>query len=239
MNADFCYHPSKDLTDWLASQHQQGAILSSACSGVFILAETGILENKTITTHWMLKERFKQSYNKISINIEKILINDQDIITAGGLMSWVDLGLELVAQLASPHVMRQLGKILVVDTGLREQRYYQSFSPRLDHGNQVILKAQRYMQSNMGQKISINDLCQRCFTTERTFIRHFVKATGLKPIDYLQRLRIQKASELIESSSHTFNQISQTVGYKDISSFRKVFLKITGLSPGEFRKRFA
>ena len=154
-------------------------------------------------------------------------------------MSWLDLGLELVAQFTHPSIMRQLGKTLIVDTGSREQKYYQSFVPKLDHGNKAILKVQHYVQTHFAGAISISQLAELACLSERTFLRHFVQATGIKPTEYLQRLRIQKACDYIETSTSTFDTISMDVGYEDNSAFRKTFRKITGLTPSEFKKRFA
>jgi len=122
------YHnaPTAELLIFLEKVHQMGAILCSACAGSFILANTGLLDNRAATTHWQLADEFKDKYPKVSLKIEKLLINDGDIISAGGLMSWIDLGLEIVAQFTKPHIMRTLGKYLIVDTGKREQRYYGS-----------------------------------------------------------------------------------------------------------------
>ncbi|MGB0283392.1 MAG: DJ-1/PfpI family protein, partial [Neptuniibacter sp.] len=90
--------PQPDLIQWLQEQHENGAIICSVCAGAFILAETGLLDGRTVTTHWALSEEFARRYPEVSLDSNKLLINDVDIITAGGLMSWVDLGLELVAQ---------------------------------------------------------------------------------------------------------------------------------------------
>ncbi len=108
-------------------------------------------------------------------------------------MSWLDLGLELVAQFMSPTVIRQLGKILVIDTGQREQRFYQQFSPRLNHGDDVILNVQQTLQRDYPNTIRITKLASASCLTERTFLRRFSKATGFKPSVYLQFLRIQNA----------------------------------------------
>ncbi|GAA3928253.1 GlxA family transcriptional regulator [Litoribacillus peritrichatus] len=236
-----CFHskPSGTLTNWIHVQHQQGAIICSSCAGTLVLAEMGLLKNRRATTHWNLADKFNDLYPETQLDVEKILINDGDIITAGGLMSWLDLGLELVAQLTQPCIMRQLGKLLIVDTGSREQKYYQSFSPKLDHGDKAILKAQHYLQTHYAQPVSVSQLAALSCLTERTFLRHFVQATRHKPNDYLQRLRIQKACDLIESSAATFETIAMDVGYEDNSAFRKTFRKITGLTPSEFKRRFA
>ena len=238
LETTFCLRPDIRLQQWLIKQHTQGAMLCSACAGAFLIASTGLLNLREATTHWILADAFMQKYPEVLLNIDKILINDGDIITAGGLMSWVDLGLELVAQFTQPSVMRQLGKQLVVDTGLREQRYYQIFSPRRGHGDQTILNMQLFLQAHYHEPIAISALAERSLLTQRTFLRRFVKATGLKPNDYLQRLRVQKASDLLENTTDSFETIALNVGYADISACRRAFIKITGLTPRAFRVHF-
>lgn len=230
--------PPADLCDWIVSAHQAGTIICSACAGAFILAATGLLDAREVTTHWGLADKLSTRFPNLVLNSERILVNDGDIITAGGIMSWVDLGLELVAQFSHPSIMRQLGKSMVVDTGEREQRFYRRFIPKRGHGDQAVLQIQQYIQINFHQAVSVAKLSEMSFLTERTFLRRFVKATGLKPIEYLQRTRIQKACDLIESSAESIESIASQVGYEDISAFRKVFIRITGLTPRDFRRRF-
>lgn len=231
--------PDPHFKNWLVQQHSSGTIMCSVCSGAFILGATGLLHNRQATTHWGLAAQFSQKFPEICTNAEKILINDGDIITAGGIMAWVDLGLELVAQFAGSVIMRQLCRLLVVDSGVREQRYYQSFSPPFDHGDKDILSVQHYLQTNFRQQVTIAGLSDHSCLTERTFLRRFVRATGFKPVQYLQRLRIQKACDLIETTAFSLDTIARKVGYEDTGAFRKIFVKITGLTPGEFKKRFA
>lgn len=226
------------LSKWLTHQHQHGAILTSVCAGIFLLAHTGLLQHKKVTTHWALIDTFNDHFPDIALQSEAILVNEGDIITAGGMMSWVDLGLEIIAQQASPKLMRQLGKMLVVDTGQREQRYYQQFVPNLAHGDAEIIQLQHFIQDNSDQPLKITELAQRMNTTVRTLQRRFTKATGLSPQLYIQRVRIQKACELLESSRQSFEAIAEQVGYEDVSACRKAFIKIVGLSPQAFRKRF-
>ncbi len=230
--------PEARLIDWLKKHHQNGTIICSVCAGAFVLAETGLLDGRRVTTHWALANDFASRYPRIGLDIQKLLINDVDIITAGGLMSWVDLGLELVAQFTNSQIMRQLGRFLIVDTGPREQSYYLSFTPKLDHGDEAIIRVQHQLQRDFQKTVVIRHLAELSHLTERTFLRRFVKATGLKPTQYLQQLRIQKACELIETSAKSIERIATEVGYEDLSAFRKTFIKITGQTPKEFKKRF-
>lgn len=239
LGGDYYLTPEPILTAYLARAHQAGSLLCSACAGSFILASSGLLESRQATTHWHFEKMFRQVYPDVNLDIERLLINDGDIITAGGLMSWVDLGLEIVAKFTKPHIMRQLGKFLIVDTAKREQRYYQSFNPPFDHGNHSIIKVQHHIQTSYRSTLNIRDLAQMAFMSERTFLRQFFQITGCRPTQYIQRVRIQKACELLENSTHSVDTITQMVGYENANSFRKVFHKIMGLSPSAFRARFA
>jgi len=238
LEGEYYLAPEALLIEWLKEQHQNGAIVGSVCAGAFVLAETGLLDHRRVTTHWGLAEDFSSRYPQVEVDSNKLLINDTDIITAGGLMSWIDLGLELVAQFTNSQIMRQLGKFLIVDTGPREQSYYQSFTPKLDHGDEAIVRVQHRLQREFRKPVMVRELADQAHLTERTFLRRFVSATGLKPTQYLQRLRIQKACELIETSVLPFERVAEDVGYEDLSAFRKTFIKITGQTPKEFKKRF-
>ncbi|CDT47690.1 Helix-turn-helix domain-containing protein [Vibrio coralliirubri] len=239
-NLDGSYYlePDEGLLDYLVQSHQRGAILCSACAGVFILAGTGLLQGRTVTTHWQAQQQFSEQYAEVDVDVEKILIDDADIITAGGLMSWMDLALFILTKYTTPTNTRNLGKYLVLDTGLREQRYYQSFVPNYAHGNDKIVSVQRFIQKHHHLPLSLDQLAEEAFMTRRTFIRQFTKATSFTPINYIQHVRIQSACELLESSHKPVDQISYLVGYEDVNSFRKVFMKIIGLTPSRFRSRF-
>ena len=238
LGGNYYITPQPELLQYLKDAHQKGAVLCSACAGTFILAKSGFLDNRVATTHWQLADKFNELFPKVSLEIESLLINDGDIISAGGLMSWIDLGLEIVAQFANPNVMRTLGKILIVDTGKREQRYYGSFTPKFNHGNKQILQVQHHIQANYSKTLNVQILAALACMSERTFLRQFTNATTLKPIQYIQKTRVLKACELLETTPHSFEKIALNIGYNDVNSFRKVFIKIIGLSPSAFKARF-
>ncbi|MFT5708092.1 MAG: transcriptional regulator GlxA family with amidase domain [Oceanospirillaceae bacterium] len=238
INGDYHLSPAPELINFLIQAQRKGVILCSACAGAFILAETGLFEGKMLTTHWQMANDFREKYPKVHLNTDKILINSINAISAGGLMSWIDLGLEIVARFSKPFIMRLLGKFLIVDTGKREQRYYESFNPSFAHNNDKIVKVQHYIQDNYQTRITMKDLSSVAFITERTLLRQFTQATDWKPLQYIQRIRVQKACEALESTTQSLEQIAALVGYNDVNSFRKVFNKVIGLSPTEFRQRF-
>lgn len=166
------------------------------------------------------------------------MIDGGDIISAGGLMSWTDLGLMLVARFLGPVVMAETARMLLVDPPGREQRYYSGFVPRLTHGDAAILKAQHVLQASEGRKARLAVLAAEAGLEPRTFLRRFQKATGLTATDYAQRLRVAKAQELLQFGQQPIERIAWEVGYSDPGAFRKVFLRVVGLPPGEYRQRF-
>ncbi|WP_417880457.1 GlxA family transcriptional regulator [Vibrio sp.] len=236
---DYYLAPEAKLIDWLREQYSKGTVLSSACAGVFILAATNLLDKRDATTHWALADTFTKMFAEIPLNSNKILIDHGDIVTAGGMMSWLDLGFELISKYSSPRVVSLLGKTLVIDTAHREQSYYQQFKPSFAHGDLMIVSVQQIMHQSYTAPLSIHQLAKQVNLTERTMQRRFLKATGYNPNQYLQRLRVQNACDYLESTNRSFEWIANQVGYEDISACRKVFINIVGLTPREFRKRFS
>lgn len=226
------------IADWVRARHEAGALICSICAGAFPLAETGLLDGRPATTHWALAEEFGKTFPDVQLDEGKLIIDDGDLITAGGLMAWTDLSLRLIARFLGPAVMLETARMFLIDPGTREQSYYNLFSPNLTHGDASILKAQRWLQNNFRSSVSVPMMARNAGLEERTFLRRFRAATGHNPSDYLQRLRIAKARELLELTTQTIEAIAAEVGYLDPPSFGKLFQRIVGLSPREYRKRF-
>lgn len=224
---------------WLRDRHSGGTVLGSICAGAFLLGETGLLNGRSATTHWAYTERFRSRFPDVRLDTDRLVIDDGDIITAGGLMAWTDLGLKLVDRFLGPTVMVETARFLLVDPPGREQRYYSAFSPNLAHGDAAILKTQHWLQATGAEDMSVAAMAAKAGLEERTFLRRFRKATGHTAVDYCQRLRVGKAQELLQFGSLPAEQIAWEVGYGDPGAFRKVFFRITGLTPGEYRRRFA
>lgn len=224
---------------FLLDRHAHGAVLASNCGGAFILAATGLLAGRPVTTHWLFAHALQERFPDVRVDSDKMVIEDGDIITAGGLMAWTDLGLRLVDRLFGPTVMIETSRFLLIDASGREQRHYSSFAPRLTHGDEAILKVQHWLQAREARAISVGEMAAQAAMEERTFLRRFKAATGLKPTEYAQHLRIGKARELLEFTRRTVEQIAWSVGYEDPAAFRKLFHRIIGLSPGDYRQRFA
>lgn len=224
--------------NWLRRQHAEGATLVSVCAGAFLLGETGLLRGRTVTTHWHYVDSWMERFPDVWLNVDQLIIDDDDIITAGGVMAWTDIGLRLVDRYLGASVMIGTAQMLLLDAPGRQQRYYSAFSPRLAHGDEAVLIVQRWLQDTDAKHIALKDMAQRAGLEVRTFTRRFQKATGMTTTEYCQRLRIGRARALLHSSQLPIERVAWDVGYSDPGAFRKVFTRVVGLSPGEYRRRF-
>ncbi|MDR4306689.1 GlxA family transcriptional regulator [Chelatococcus sambhunathii] len=229
---------AKPFTDWLRERRERGSTLCSVCAGAFLLAETGAMAGRSVTTHWFFADDFARRFPDVRLETDKLVIDDGDLITAGGIMAWTDLGLKLVDRLLGSTVMLATAHFLLVDPPGREQRYYSAFSPRLAHGDEAILKVQHWLQATGAHGATLAAMAAQARLEERTFLRRFRAATGMKPTEYCQHLRIGRARELLETTHGTVERIAFEVGYEDASAFRKLFQRVVGLTPREFRQRF-
>ncbi|WP_298394186.1 GlxA family transcriptional regulator [Sphingobium sp.] len=224
---------------WLLDRHAQGATLASNCGGAFLLAATGLLDGRPATTHWWFADQFRTRFPKVKLDCDRIVIDDGDIVTAGGLMAWTDLGMRLVDRLLGPTVMLDTAKFLLIDTAGREQKHFARFLPRLTHGDEPILKVQHWLAAREAKATSVGEMAAQAALEERTFQRRFKAATAMTPIEYVQHLRVARAREHLEFTKRTVDQIAWSVGYEDAAAFRKLFHRLVGLSPGDYRTRFA
>lgn len=229
---------ARPCTEWLCEQHARGATIASVCAGAFLLGETGLLRGRTITTHWQYAELFSQRFPDVSLDVDQLLIDDDDILTAGGAMAWVDLGLRLVDRYYGAAIMIETAQRLLIDPPGRQQRFYSAFSPRLSHGDRAVLNVQHWLEETGAKESALPVLAALAGLEERTFLRRFQKATGMTTTEYCQRLRVGRAREMLQSSQLPLERIAWDVGYSDAGAFRKVFTRIVGLTPGEYRRKF-
>ena len=227
------------LLRFLKHQHGRGAIMASVCAGAFLLAEAGLLDGRPATTHWSLAEELQARFPEIAVDGDKLLIEDGDIITAGGVMAWVELGLKVIERFISPAIVLSVARFFLVDAAGREQRFYSAVSPKLSHGDEAILKVQHWLLRHAAEKLTLPQMAAQAKLGERTFLRRFQKATGFNPTRYLQLLRIARAREMLELTNQKIEQIARRVGYDDAGAFAKVFQASMGLTPSDYRRRFS
>ena len=234
---------SRDMQDktihaWLRAQHAAGALMCSVCAGAFWLGHSGLLKGRSATTHWALEEAFRSTFPDTQVNADHLLIDDNDIVTAGGLMAWLDLGLFIVNRWLGPQVVSKTARHLLIDPSGREQRNYRSFRPPLTHGDRAILALQHWLEGHVDAEITIKAMAGRTHLSTRTFLRRFKAATGYSPNSYVQNLRVEKARGLLERTRIPVSEIGWKVGYQDTSAFSRVFRAKTGLTAGDYRNRF-
>ncbi|WP_434606111.1 GlxA family transcriptional regulator [Pseudomonas sp. R1-7] len=226
------------LMDWLRAQHASGTVLGGVCVGSILLAESGLLDGRSATTHWTSAKTFAARYPKIKLDADKPIVDDGDLITTAGLMAWSELGLRLVDRLLGPSIATRTAQFLVIEHSDSASQCGSNFAPILGHGDGAILKVQHWLQRSGAVDVSLGAMAEQAGLEERTFLRRFRAATGLKPTEYCQHLRVGKAREMLEFTNGTIDHIAWTVGYQDPSAFRATFKKITGLAPSDYRARF-
>ena len=228
-----------EVSKWLKYHHDQQTCIASMCTGAFVTAQAGLLDNQTATTHWFFSEHFQNSFPKVKLQIERTVTDNGLTMCSGGASASIDLLMHIIRRYTSPQLAAECAKKLLTDTGDRNQTPYMSTSFKKNHQDSVILKIQIHLEKNLQENINMEDVVSQFGIGMRNFIRRFKEATDQTPIQYLQNLRIEKAKYLLESSKESFERITEAVGYEDGNSFRRLFKDRAGLSPSAYRKKFS
>ncbi|MET1078892.1 MAG: helix-turn-helix domain-containing protein [Pseudomonas sp.] len=228
----------EQLAQWLRQQHASGATLGAVCLGAYLLAETGLLDGRTVTTHWTHAQALALRFPRLKVDADRALIDDGDILTSAGLMAWAEVGLRLVDRVLGPSIASRTARFLMIEHRDSAAQCGSHFAPLLNHGDAAVLKVQHWLHGNGAVDVSLAAMAALACLEERTLLRRFRSATGLKPTEYCQHVRVGKARQMLEFSTGTVEHIAWTVGYQDPGAFRATFKKITGLSPSEYRGRF-
>ncbi|MBX7125523.1 MAG: helix-turn-helix domain-containing protein [Cyclobacteriaceae bacterium] len=229
---------NRRLIDWIRAQHHRGAEVGSMCAGGFTLAATGLLEGKVCSTHWALASEFKELFPEVLLQTDQLITDEDGIYTNGGAYSFLQLLMYLVEKFYDRKTAIHCAKYFQVDLDRGLQAGFAIFSGYKKHQDDMILKAQTYLEKNFAEGISIEALSSEFATGRRTFDRRFIKATGLTPLDYLQRVKVEAAKKELEGSKKSVREIMYDVGYTDTKAFRSVFHRITGLSPVAYKSKY-
>ncbi len=224
--------------NWLIDLHSRGTTLASNCSGSFIFAETGLLNGREATTSWWLSRHFQQRFPRVKLKQNKLVTSDNNIFCSGAFTSYLHQGIRLIETFAGSEIANRCAKTLLLQTKGATQAPYIGLNERIDKMDDVVHQAIVWMSENLHDEINIDRLASDLAVSPRTFIRRFNQATGKPPKQYLQKLRINEAKRLLESTNLSIDQITSRVGYSDVSSFRRLFKREVDLSPTEYRKRF-
>ena len=229
---------NKLLIDWIAKQYKDGAEIASMCTGTFMLASAGLLDGKNCSTHWSAADTFRTMFPKVNLQAEKLITDEHGIYTNGGAYSFLNLVIYLVEKYFDRQTAIYCSKIFQIEIDRQSQSAFTIFTGQKLHGDEMVQKAQAYIETKVDEKISVEDLSSMFAVGRRNFDRRFIKATGNTPVEYSQRVKIESAKKAFETTRKTINEVMYEVGYSDVKAFREVFKKITGLSPLEYRGKY-
>lgn len=229
------------LLDWIRRRHDGGAYLYSACSGALMLAATGLLDGCDATSHWGYRDLFRTRYPKVRFRPEPVLAfadRHGRIVTAGGTTSWHDLALHVIARHAGPGEALRIAKVYLLKLHTEGQLPYQALVRHTPTADAAVRKALDHLERHHRDQGALAGAVARAGLAERTLKRRFRAATGTTLIEHLQALRVEEAKRLLEAGGLPVDEISHAVGYEDASFFRRLFKRLVGLTPSEYRRMF-
>ena len=230
-----------ELMVWLRHMYKQGATLYSACSGSVMLAESGLLDGCQATSHWGYKDLFRKHYPKVHFCPEPNLVFADPagrIVTAGGTTSWHDLAIHIISRHGSSGEALRIAKVYLLKWHSEGQLPYASLVRSAPHADSVVRGCEQWLKENYRQSNAVKQVVEQAKIPERTLKRRFKAATGATLIEYIQNLRIEEAKTLLETEQMPVDDISVTVSYEDVSFFRRLFKRLTGLTPSQYRRMF-
>lgn len=230
---------NQDILSLLRWANDQNAMVIGNCTGNFFLAEAGLLDGKTATTHWGYKALFEQRYPDVKLRAEQLITEDQNIYCAGGGLAWFDLGIHIIEKELGYEAALQTAKAFVIDYRRESQLSYSLSRLAIQHHDDIVANIQRYLDDHYADIQSLEALALKFNISKRTLIRRFRAALHMTPNTYLQQIRIEVAQKLLAETQYSAEQVMNRVGYEDMSSFRRLFRKQAGSTPAEYRKRFA
>ena len=226
------------LVDWIEKQYKLGAEVASICTGAFLLASSGLLDGRICSTHWSAADDLKKMFPAVNVQTDKLITDEYGIYTNGGAYSFLNLMIYLVEKYYDRQTAIFCSKVFQIEIDRQSQSAFTIFVGQKSHADEMVRKAQAYIESHVDEKISVEHLSLRFAVGRRNFDRRFIKATGNTPVEYLQRVRIESAKKAFETTRKTINEVMYDVGYSDVKAFREVFRKITGMSPLEYRCKY-
>lgn len=235
---DLVIRENPALINWISEQYKGGAEIASICTGAFLLAATGLLDGKNCSTHWNAAADFKRLFPNVNLYTDKLIVAEPGIYTNGGAYSFLNLVLFLVEKYFDRQTAIFCSKVFQIDVERTSQSPFHIFQTQKSHGDDLIGKAQTYIEGNLRERISFENLASKLAISRRNFDRRFIRAVGNTPVEYLQRVKVEVAKKSLEKGRKSIFEVMSEVGYSDDKAFREVFKKITGLSPLDYRAKY-
>jgi transcriptional regulator GlxA family with amidase domain len=227
------------LLPWLRKHYAAGGYIAGVCMGAAYLAEAGLLDGKRATTHWAVAGDMRKRYPKVDWREDHFVTEDTRLLCSGGLTAAADVSLYLVEKLCGHEIAVQTAKALLLSMPRTHQAGYAVLPLSPPHGDDRIRQVEAFLQARYAEDINSEQLAELACMSERTFLRRFKAATGRVPAGYLQAVRIEAAKAMLELETASVQAVAQNVGYEDVSFFRTLFKRETGMTPGEYRAHFA
>ena len=229
---------NKVFIPWILKQYDQGAEVVSFCVAAFFLAETGLLDGKKCSTHWMHADNFRDRYPQVNLVDEKIMTEEDRIYTSGGAYAFLNLLLHLIEKYAGREIAILASKAFSIDIDRDSQSAFIIFEGQKDHEDKKITEAQHFIEEHYEETIRVDQLAKKLAVSRRTLERRFKKATSNTVTEYVQRVRVEAAKKDLETSKKNVTEVMYDVGYTDPKSFRNLFRRITGLTPIDYRNKY-
>jgi PAS domain S-box-containing protein len=219
---------------WIRRQHSRGALVCGAGTGVFLLGEAGLLDGRRCTTGWRSIDELKRRYPRAAAARDAMLIEDRRVVTAGAPLSWIDLALYCIRTLCGDAAARIAGEFTVFDTASSGLTAYQP-NGYLSGLNPFLIEAERIVRQAGDSPLSASDLARVLSTSERTLHRRLKQACGESPKAFIDRVRVDAARTLLETSGKSIKELASSAGFVDEASFRRAFRRYAGMAPGAYR----
>jgi transcriptional regulator GlxA family with amidase domain len=229
---------NKNAIAWLKKQYEQGAALASFCTGAFLLAATGLLNHRPATTHMQAVNAFVKAFPEVQMQSREVVTFKDKVYTSGGATSSFHLMLKLVEHYCGRDIAVRAAKYFAIDMDREQQSYFSTFLPAENHGDELVTMVQEKISKSFGTSNTIEQLLVEVPASRRNLVRRFKQATGITPIEYLQKTRIEAAKKMLEQSRRSILEVMLETGYNDLKSFRQLFKKNVGLSPKAYREKF-
>jgi transcriptional regulator GlxA family with amidase domain len=229
---------NQELIYFLEEQYKKGAVVASLCIGAYLLAATGLLNGKACSIHWQHANYLKALFPKIQVQEERILTEQQGVITSGGAYAFTNLIMYLVEKFGNRELAILISKLFMIDLDKRKQSVYFMFMEQKDHADEAVLQIQEYIEQHYADRFTIDQLAVNHNLVRRTLERRFKSATGNSIIEYTQKVRVESAKKELERGRKSISDVMYDCGYTDSKAFRDVFRKHVGISPLEYRKKY-
>lgn len=230
---------NRPVLEWLARHYKAGTEIASLCKGSYFLAEAGLLDDHPCTSHWAVIDDMCRRFPNIKLQPDSVVTDQGGLYTGGGAFSSLNLVLYLVEKFCGHEVGIQVAKNFSIQRDHINQAHFSIFSGMDRHDDETIRRAQHYIETHFGGNISVDGVASHVNMSKRNFVRRFKQTLQMTPLEYIQRVKIEAAKKALESGQKNIQLLTYEVGYNDTKTFRSTFKRLTGVTPQDYRHKYA